>query len=360
MLRDLPPGFNNDDFKSIDSLLNEALDDISIANTDSEKFLNRRITVDKQKKSEPIVHTSLIKKVLTPDGKNVDLEKLKIIFLQRPSQILNSNEKLEKSGTASVTLPKFRGLFYDQTDDKFKIVNTCRSAGSCIIGCYAGKGGYVMYEPSSRKASQVLTYLINDYKGWSIQLLKEIKDLEMINNEAGIQTTIRWHDSGDFISPKYLQIVIDIAKKTPNVVHYAYTKEVSMLKGVSLPKNFKITYSFGGKEDNLIDTEKDKYSKIIDPKGKVNDVVIDFKKYFVKRKLSDGKSYLLPKDENAWDNFKNELSIEYNINYDSIIRFSQLPKKIGSKPYWNVIVTPANSDAAAFRDDVKAIFLVKH
>jgi hypothetical protein len=50
----------------------------------------------------------------------------------------------------------------------------------------------------------------------------------------------------------------------PQVKFYAYTKMVSLINNdkYNLPNNFKYIYSYGGKEDNLIDINKDRHSKV--------------------------------------------------------------------------------------------------
>ncbi|MCK9416520.1 hypothetical protein M0Q97_07685, partial [Candidatus Dojkabacteria bacterium] len=320
------------DIYSLDSIfsISENIDDFSVVNDlKVDTLLKNRLKNIKQKKNEPIVHSELVNMIKDDKtGEVIDYEKLKKLLSKRPKYILNSNEKLSKSGIYSVTLPKYRGLFYDEQTDELKIVNTCVHAGVCKIDCYAGKGGYVMWNASSLKSGQVLTFLLNDYIKWKNQLLKEINEIDFVNSDIGRTTTIRWHDSGDFISEKYLDIVIDIAKETPNVTHYAYTKEVTLfknkeLKGEKLPDNFHITYSFGGIEDKYIDIEKDKYAKIIDNKGKY---AIDFKKYY-KTTIINKKPHWIISDEN-FEKLKTEIAEKFNIDINTIIQYKKLPKNI--------------------------------
>jgi hypothetical protein len=342
--------------------LSENIDDFSVVNDLTvDTLMQNRLKNIKQKKNEPIVHSALVNMIKDDQtGEIIDYDKLKKLLSKRPKNILNSNEKLSKSGIYSVTLPKYRGLFYDEQTNELKIVNTCVHAGVCKIDCYAGKGGYVMWNASSLKSGQILTFLLNDYIGWKNKLLKEIKNIDFVNSEIGNTTAIRWHDSGDFISEKYLDIVIDIANETPNVIHYAYTKEVTLfknkeLKGEKLPDNLHITYSFGGMEDKYIDIEKDKYSKIIDNKGKN---AINFKKYY-KTTIINSSPYWVISDEN-FEKLKVEISEKFNIDINTIIQYKQLPKNIDVSKKWTVVVTPTNADNAAFRKDVKIVLLLKH
>jgi hypothetical protein len=67
-------------------------------------------------------------------------------------------------------------------------------------------------------------------------------------------SAVRIHDSGDFYSEQYLYLWFAIAADNPQVLFYAYTKEVAMLKqhGIKAPANLKWLYSTGGLQDDLI------------------------------------------------------------------------------------------------------------
>jgi hypothetical protein len=76
---------------------------------------------------------------------------------------------------------------------------------------------------------------------------------------------IRIHDSGDFFTEDYLRLWLRIAEMTPEVTFYCYTKEVSMFKRIvepNCPANFKYLYSLGGREDHLVDLEKDRHADV--------------------------------------------------------------------------------------------------
>ena len=48
----------------------------------------------------------------------------------------------------------------------------------------------------------------------------------------------------------------------PDVLFYAYTKEVTMLKGVVVPDNFRVVFSYGGQEDDAIDRSVDRHADV--------------------------------------------------------------------------------------------------
>jgi hypothetical protein len=74
--------------------------------------------------------------------------------------------------------------------------------------------------------------------------------------------SVRVHDSVDFFSRQYYADWLAIADSTPDVLFYAYTKEVEMTKGMKRPKNFTLIYSMGGKQDHLIDKDNDRHADV--------------------------------------------------------------------------------------------------
>jgi hypothetical protein len=370
----LPPGFSQDDFLSPEQACgaqeevteeNPTLDDLKFAaQSRVDSLLKRRAAGEKHRKGDPILHSSIVSKVVDENGVEIDKEKLKALFSIRPTRIINdTNNKLLKLNTVAITMPTFMGLMHDETDNVLRIVNTCPNAKDCVFSCYTLKGHYTMYDASSKKSCQSLTYLFNDYMGWKNQVLGELEEI-LYKIERPI---LRWHDAGDFMSRKYLDIAIDIARMTPDVQHYAYTKEVSLLKSAKLPPNFEITFSEGGKEDMLIDKTKERYSTIIynqPDKNKKAKIIIDFKKYYDQKKIGKGKDTSIiwvPKSDEHIKEFKKELSKEAGLELDSVLTLRELlrvPDK--QERIYNVIVTPSDSDAAAIRKDVLGIFLLYH
>lgn len=75
---------------------------------------------------------------------------------------------------------------------------------------------------------------------------------------------VRIHDSGDFFADWYVDLWVQIADRFPDVLFYAYTKEVSMMKRREspLPSNLRILFSTGGVEDHLIDPDTDRHADV--------------------------------------------------------------------------------------------------
>lgn len=152
--------------------------------------------------------------------------------------LLSRNAKMKKS----------EGRFYDFA---IPAVKTCPQAGLCKVYCYAQQGRYIFQHVRSVAQRRYLATMKSDF-------------VEKMSDEIQKKqpTHLRIHSSGDFYSLEYLQKWIQIAKKHPSIIFYCYTKSVSMVKSQKLPKNFKVVFSFGGKEDHLIDVRHDKHSKV--------------------------------------------------------------------------------------------------
>jgi hypothetical protein len=133
-------------------------------------------------------------------------------------------------------------------------LKTCPEADKCKSFCYANKGAYswpivkAAYEYRYQVSKQ------NDFIQVAIDALSKMRKL----------SHVRIHDSGDFYNKEYLYKWYEIARNMPSKTFYAYTKRVKLIKdNMALkPKNMIIIYSLGGSQDNLIDLENDRHSKI--------------------------------------------------------------------------------------------------
>lgn len=283
------------------------------------------------------------------DDENFDIEKLKEILSQKPNtkQFLTQNKKMGKTNFFNVTLPAFKGLLYNQTDGQFYVVNVCSKAGECLRDCYAQMGRYIMFDATVRLNTQKLNYLMNYWSEWKERMIATIKALSW-----GGGAVVRWHDSGDFLSDKYMEIAFDIARQTPNDNHYAYTKEVGRVLGSQVPDNFEIKFSYGGTEDKLINSKVHGHSVIV-PEELFKD--------------------LQPKDTGEGWNFtpqavetlKDRVAKYYKVDRNILLT----NKEIMDIPYdnrakherkWIVINWSGNNDIPALRRDVLAVYNLKH
>lgn len=363
----LPPGFSNDDIYSADLILKnvedeieEAIDDAEVRDFDMDKFRKKSLDYkklnakDRQKindKPSKIFHVGN----LCVKGEWIDDNVLMNKMMVRPKQLLGQNEKMQKSGVNQVfydiTLPGYMGLFVDEESRTFKTVKTCPSAGNCIKQCYARKGNFVRFPHPSMMASRVVTYLMNDYEGFKNQLISELKEKVIEASTQGFDIVLRWHDSGDFISDKYLLMAYEIARETPEVLHYAYTKNVPLLKKYESkkPKNFVYRFSFYGKHDKDIDLKKDLHAIIVP-----RELFRDIKPI---KKISGAVIY----SPESIELIKNRIANHYKIKLDTIKTSAEMRKiPISKTKKWNVVIWYGAGDESALRSDVLGVYLFEH
>ncbi len=65
---------------------------------------------------------------------------------------------------------------------------------------------------------------------------------------------IRIHSSGDFFSKDYFNAWLTVAENHPEIIFFGYTKILEYVK-IAKPENFKLVYSFGGKQDSMVTDE---------------------------------------------------------------------------------------------------------
>jgi hypothetical protein len=164
----------------------------------------------------------------------------------------SGNSKLQK--TAKEFGVKIFNFSIPAGNDKASGKITCPFAGSCLKLCYAKKGAY--------RWGNVERALSRRYEA-----SKEADFVERITDELNKvkkdkQIYIRIHDSGDFYSPTYFIKWLEIARLNPSVRFYAYTKSHSFIRSIELPENVDLIFSLGSKNDELIDVENERHSKI--------------------------------------------------------------------------------------------------
>jgi len=76
---------------------------------------------------------------------------------------------------------------------------------------------------------------------------------------------VRVHVSGDFFSQEYFDAWMAVARVFSQKKFYAYTKSIPywLERRDTIPKNFNLTSSKGGKTDVLIDLNKLKYAEVV-------------------------------------------------------------------------------------------------
>lgn len=162
------------------------------------------------------------------------------------AKLLTQNSELRPLGIHNWTLPAWVVRLSDGRN-----VNVCEQAGACVKLCYARQGAY-RFPGVAAAHERNLRMVMDDMGGWTLALLNEL-DMPRFKPKgvpwlpgldrahldpvlAGLLDAgaplIRIHDSGDFMSDEYLAAWVHIATLRPDVVFYAYTKEVSRVRRV--------------------------------------------------------------------------------------------------------------------------------
>ena len=136
-----------------------------------------------------------------------------------------------------------------EVDNKSYI--TCPGADACLALCYARQGTF-LFKGSKRVRIDNHQLLLTTHVTHGLQGVIDILD-EAVKSVSKTVAVIRLHDSGDFFKKWYVEAWVEVIKRHPNILFYAYTKSFPMFKGIDLPSNFRVTYSFGGKWDNKIE-----------------------------------------------------------------------------------------------------------
>jgi len=133
----------------------------------------------------------------------------------------------------------------------------------CIFTCFAASEE--LRYPNVFNSRKYNFDLINSYV-----LNKDLKGLtELINESIRAKkknvNKIRIHESGDFYHPLYLEAFKNVAGMNKDLIFYCYSKSLLLFPtNRSIPKNFFLTASYGGKYDFLIDRGYFKrFSKVV-------------------------------------------------------------------------------------------------
>lgn len=184
--------------------------------------------------------------------------------------LLTQNSELKPHGIWNFSIP----AWYTRLSNGELFV-TCPNAGACAKVCYARNGTY-RFKNVHAAHLRNLEKVLNDTEAFRDELLKELAhkrfrptttprtlpegaQMEMLDpwlrkwiNNGG--KAVRIHDAGDFFAPWYALLWVEVAQAVPDVLFYAYTKEVKMFRNLDLSSapNFRYLFSTGGLQDDLI------------------------------------------------------------------------------------------------------------
>lgn len=323
--------------KDVVNYLNRVRANAPLITKDREKF----------KSDKPFVHAKST--FFDPNNDKVDVDRFIAKMTQPPLNVINTNEKILKSGgpheyVYKTGIPAFRGIAYDKSTDKFHYINTCPGAGSCAVICYAIKGRYIQYPNSYDSMTRRLNFFLNHPDEYEQQMYNELKskaeEYQAFKGYKG-RVILRWNDSGDFFTKRYTELAESVMAKLKaegyNVDSYAYTK----VADVSKDAEFDTTFSSGANKRQSSQVDKGQKTSMVVPK-----------------KVFKGLDFMRVDDEKI---LKSRVSQFFGINPKEVISYDDLMTILkGDKPKWSVIVTPGDGDDAAFRKDVKTILLTQH
>lgn len=191
-------------------------------------------------------------------------------------RLLTQNAELRRIRVWNWTLPAFAVRLPDG-----RTLNVCPNAGACRTFCYALNGTYLF--PAVRAAHiRNLTLTLDHLDTWEQAMTAECQRLKPAPRDipgivpeecdpwvqrwlAAGGPAVRIHDSGDFYNRDYTEAWLRIAAACPDVLFYAYTKEVALFREHvegRAPENFRWLYSMGGKQDHLIDPDRDRHADV--------------------------------------------------------------------------------------------------
>lgn len=87
------------------------------------------------------------------------------------------------------------------------------------------------------------------------EMVQEISSALPKVKRTGEGKIVRLHVAGDFFNQTYFDAWVEVAKRNPDRIFYAYTKSLQywVNRLGDIPNNFKLNASVGGKQDNLIE-----------------------------------------------------------------------------------------------------------
>lgn len=312
---------------------------------------NRELSYQKRKKFDktlPFIHTYSKHLISGEEGINVDA------FIESitspPLSIIGKNAKLSHTGgkneyAYNTGIPAFRGLVFDEENKKFYIINTCPGAGTCINICYALKGNYIMYSASYDSMIRRINYLLNHPEKYQEQLLNELRDV-CKKHKAYIGGNnivfIRWNDSGDFFSKKYVKIAHDVMEilmdEGFSIKGAAHTKIADVALGGDIYTSFSTDAS--KKEREKIKKAGGTKTSTTVPRDIFSDLEIDTKE--------------------GMEQLKDRISSEYDFDRSKLLSYKEMMNKSDEGSGYGAVIIPGDGDDALFRKDISKIFHTRH
>ena len=169
-------------------------------------------------------------------------------------------KKIENTLTFSGPMPYYKDKVYEFN---LPAGHTCPQANECLM-----KANRVTGKMENGPAQRFRCYAaaaerfpaVRDARWRNLETLKSSKDLInlILPSIPKKADRIRIHGSGDFFKQSYFDAWLEIARRNPDKLFWAFTKSVHFwIKRIDeIPTNLILQASRGGKKDSLIDQFK--------------------------------------------------------------------------------------------------------
>jgi len=149
-------------------------------------------------------------------------------------------------------------------------VGSCPQVDETCGGCYALDGFYRTNTSAQIGRVMRLEYLRNliaegnleEWICWASEKISKLRPVEAVPQHAPLDATLaaalpahdkkmayfRWHDSGDLFHVEYAEAVVEVCRRTPEILHWLPTRMATLLarlvgSGMSLPPNLSVLVS---------------------------------------------------------------------------------------------------------------------
>ena len=337
----------DDDFDDVKKSCQPTKDVVDYLNKRKANF--GKDTKDREKFSQkyPFLHSN--SKHFESKSGFIEIDEFIKSITRPPKSYTGINEKMSKSGGANehvynTGIPSIRGIVYDIEHEKFYFIDTCPGAGACKEYCYTLNGNYIRYQASFDNMTNRLNYMMNFPEKYEEGMYKELaKKCEEHKAFEGYKSRVvlRWNDSGDFFSKRYTQIAESVMSRLKeagyNIISYGYTKMADMNKDSEIATKF--SSGANKRQNDKVDKNADKSIKL-------------------SPEISKDLNLMKVEDEQT---LKQRVAKQFKLDVNKLLTYDEIKSTRQSDDnVWNVIVTPNDGDDAAFRPDVKNVYLVHH
>lgn len=150
----------------------------------------------------------------------------------------------------------------DRTTGKIKDLPMFDNTLSLEYRCFAAMSETRPNVRNARWHNWELLRQTERYPGDPIANMGSLIELSLFANK--VDSLVRIHESGDFYSLNYLKAWLWVASNNPSITFYAYTKELNFWLQVvdTIPSNFYLTASVGGRLDQLLSQHPSVFQRI--------------------------------------------------------------------------------------------------